>query len=348
MFKGIYRFTTVFLLASLAVFLISACNFRVSNHPPSLSKVSSIANCRVIQHIMGETCVPKNPQRIVTLSADTLGNILALGVKPIGSANEFLKEGEFYPYFSEAETQGITTVGKPEYPNLERLLLLKPDLIIGWGGYTPQAIYPLLSRIAPTVLYNWQNNTWKENFNFIADVLGEKEAAQSAWIDYEKRIQKLQTTLGNRYTNKKVSFVFTHPNGIGSAANNSFLGSIIKDVGLQRPKSQDIVVDWGFMLFSEEELEKVDGDVLFVAKYNDDRFLYQLKQKPLWRTLKAVQQNNVYPVTDSAWYGQNMTAAKVVIDELFKYLVSSTEIGVLRPNRWTFSSSIVFSTSQRL
>ncbi len=324
MFKGIFHFITLFLLTSLIVFVISGCNFRVSNNSLSSSRVSSIANCRIIKHIMGEACVPNNPRRIVSLSADTLGNILALGAKPIGSANEFLKEGEFYPYFSEAETQGIKTLGKPEYPNLERLLQLKPDLIIGWGGYSPKAIYPLLSKIAPTVLYNWQDDTWKANFNFVAEVLGKQEVAQSAWKHYEKRIEELKTALGDSYKNKKISFIYTYYSGIGSNVKNSFPGSILSDVGLQRPEAQNIVVEpWGSIDFSEEELEKADGDVLLVAKYNDREFLKRLKQRPLWKKLRAVQQNNVYFVTDSAWYGQNMTAAGAVIDDLFKYLLNT-------------------------
>jgi len=37
---------------------------------------------------MGETCVPKTPQRLVALGPETLGNAIALGIQPIGSTLE--------------------------------------------------------------------------------------------------------------------------------------------------------------------------------------------------------------------------------------------------------------------
>jgi iron complex transport system substrate-binding protein len=317
--KVIYsRLTKLLLLGLCTVVIAEACSNFVSPKAGGIDPATS--GCRVVQHIMGETCVPNRPKRIVTLSTDTLGNVLALGVKPIASANEFLKEGEFYPYFPKEKTQELVTLGHPGQPNLERLLWLKPDLIIGWGGYSPAVIYPILSEIAPTVFYNW-NDQWRENFNFIAEVLGKKEAAQSSWSHYEKRIQDLRIALGDRYENKKVSFIFTYAGGIGSKVKSTFIGSILNDAGLKRPTLQDALLpEWGVIRFSEEELDKVDGDILFIAKAHDAGFLEQLKKKAIWKKLQAVQQNNVYLV-DDAWYAGNMTAADAILDDLERYLV---------------------------
>uniref|UniRef100_A0ACD5GN64 Uncharacterized protein n=1 Tax=Desertifilum tharense IPPAS B-1220 TaxID=1781255 RepID=A0ACD5GN64_9CYAN len=46
-------------------------------------------SCQMVQHVMGETCVPLNPQRIVTLDGFGLDALLALGVQPVGAANPF-------------------------------------------------------------------------------------------------------------------------------------------------------------------------------------------------------------------------------------------------------------------
>ncbi|MFQ4146036.1 iron-siderophore ABC transporter substrate-binding protein [Chlorogloeopsis sp. ULAP02] len=253
-----------------------------------------------------------------------MGNTLALNVKPIASTNDFFKEGEFLPYLN-SKAQGIKTLGTADRPNIEKLLYLQPDLIFGWGGHSLEAIYPLLSKIAPTVLYRWQDDTWKGNFNFTAKVLGKQETAKAAWQNYQKRIQEFKNVLGNRYQDKKISFVYFSIGKIGTYVKNSLPGSILSDVGLQRPESQDIVIEpWGYTEFSEEELEKADGDILFVATLTDSdkQLLEKIKRKPLWKKLKAVQQNHVYFVNGSSWLsGYDMTAADAVIDDLFKYLV---------------------------
>lgn len=40
---------------------------------------------RLIKHYKGETIVPAQPQRIVTLFPPALNNLLALGVKPVAA-----------------------------------------------------------------------------------------------------------------------------------------------------------------------------------------------------------------------------------------------------------------------
>ena len=76
---------------------------------------------------MGETCVPISPQRVVSVFVPALGNALSLGVKPVGSA--FLDRLGQETYL-EGKIDGIQSVGNLP-PNLEKILLIKPDVIIG-------------------------------------------------------------------------------------------------------------------------------------------------------------------------------------------------------------------------
>jgi len=90
-------------------------------------------------------------------------------------------------------------------------------------------------------------------------------------------------------------------------------------VGLQRPQSQGI--NPPAIPLSEEKLDVTDGDVMFVMAHggNDtgERDLNRIQQSPLWKKLKAVQNNRVYIV----WRGRNPFAADAVIDDLLKDLV---------------------------
>lgn len=287
---------------------------------------TSIADCRVIQHELGKTCVPLHPKRVVTLSTMDLANALALGNRPIATASDFSEGKTPFPPYLYSQAQGIPTLGNSIEPNLEKILYLKPDLIYSWWGSNPKAINSLLTGIAPTVVHNWENFSWKEIVNLTAQLLGQEQASQTAWQHYQTKIQNLKTALGDRYQGKKISFVYFYFGRIGTSVNNSFVGSILKDVGLQRPPAQDRNIEpWGSTEFSLEELDQVDGDVLFVASFTEDdrKDLEQLQHNPLWQTLKAVQKKQVYFVSAVTWlWGSDLIGAEAVIDDLQKYLVT--------------------------
>lgn len=306
------------LLGILGFFLATSCSYLKGEDISSPER--AIPKCRVVQHIFGEACVPDDPQRIVTLSIPTLGHALSLGVQPIGST--YINGNFFLPYL-ENKLTGIEVLGG-DRPNLERLLTLKPDLIVGLDW--EEAIYPLLSEIAPTVLDDWGGTeNWRDHFSFVAEVLGKQTEAQQSWDRYYQRIEKLKEALGDRYKNKTISLVFLAPGVIFSEAKGSFPDSILKDVGLQRPASQDVIVPFTQLQFSEEELDKADGDILLVGGLtkDDKDTLEKLKRKSLWQQLRAVQQNRVYVVDYMTWRGGNLLAADAVIDDLFQYLVDT-------------------------
>lgn len=318
------KFLPIF-LTTVTVIAIAACADTLQlEQRQSNSTTIDIADCRTIKHAIGYTCVPNNPQRVVTLSPLALGNALVLGIKPIGS-NNLVYWGERLPTYLGNKTEGIETLGTEEQSNLEKILSLKPDLIVGNNLYH-EAIYPLLSNIAPTALHHFQGNIiWRDVFNFMAEVLGKQDIAQRTWNRYYQRIEELKLALGDRYQDKTISVSWFYFGRIGSNVKNSFDGSILNDVGLKRPASQDVTTDYGYIDFSEEELEKSDGDVMFVMSFtdNDEQALKQLQQRPLWNQLKAVQQNQVYFVDQLTWTGGNLLAADAVIDDLYKYLVNT-------------------------
>ncbi|MFN6562891.1 MAG: iron-siderophore ABC transporter substrate-binding protein [Nostoc sp. ChiSLP01] len=275
----------------------------------------------MVKHTMGETCVPIHSQRVVTLSSCTLGNVLALGVQPIATTNEVYQEKNSLTSV-KGKTEGIKLVGLSQ-PNLEAILLLKPDLIVGVDWFKP--IYPLLSKIAPTVLGKIDYPTWEDHFSFVAEALGKQEVEKALWKRYYQRIQQLKLALGTRYQDKKVSFIYIWNERISIDTKNSFAGSILSDALLQRPASQNMDSPYGAFPISLEELQKVDGDILFVTTYSSggNQFLKEKQQEPLWKSLKAVQKNHVYYVDFMSWGATNMLGTDVVIDDLFKYLVHS-------------------------
>ena len=119
---------------------------------------------------MGETCIPREPKRIVIIGIGALSNALALGIQPIGATvpNTFSEAPDLY---LKSKIQGIEIIptGGSGF-NLERILLLEPDLIVSVSHSNTRSLYPKLSQIAPTVLLPFEEISydWKQYFYEIA------------------------------------------------------------------------------------------------------------------------------------------------------------------------------------
>jgi iron complex transport system substrate-binding protein len=196
------HFTYWFLLVILTATLISACN--TANNARVIDGQSQDEHCRIIKHTMGETCIPHNPQRIILLGKDTLANSLALGVKPIASV--FTPDNPL-PIYLQDKVDGIESVGEFNAPSLEKILRLKPDLILASSYYAQQNTYKQLSQIAPTVVLNlpYPPPSWKEMFKELAAVLGKEQEGQQLLDQYWQRVEKLKQALGDRRHTLNVS-----------------------------------------------------------------------------------------------------------------------------------------------
>ncbi|PIG90529.1 hypothetical protein CSQ79_26110 [Gloeocapsopsis sp. IPPAS B-1203] len=280
---------------------------------------------------MGETCIPNNPKRVITVSRTLLSNALALGVKPIGSSVWGIEELRTFlsdKSFLGDKVEEIASVGQLFNINLEKILQLEPDLILAWEPAV-EAVYPLLSQIAPTVAFSFDDlvENWKEAFTITAKVLNREAEAQQVWNHYNQQIKDLKAAIGNRYKDKTISVAGIYDNGrrAYTYAKNSFIGSIFEELDLQRPPAQNISIDGGSIeAISEERLELLDGDILFIlaSEFGHTEAYKSLKQKPLWKKLNAVQNGRVYLVDIFAWTTESPLAADAVFDNLYKYLVN--------------------------
>ena len=102
----------------------------------------------------------------------------------------------------------------------------------------------------------------------------------------------------------------------------SFIGTILQDVGLPRPKNQQI--DDLAAEISPEKIDEADGDWIFSGVYGDPKATKKdtAIANPLWKNLKAVKAGQAKDVPDETWYlGLGVTAADSVLADLRGYLV---------------------------
>jgi iron complex transport system substrate-binding protein len=276
---------------------------------------------RVIQHVMGETSVPANPQRVVVLDTGELDSALTLGVTPVGAVEAL--PGLGFPAYLTG-TDGIETVGTIQEPNLETIAALRPDLILS-SKLRHEQIYEQLSAIAPTVFAETTGVTWKENFDLHAEALGRTEQAAEVKRAYAEHIDAFRAAMGDSLADTEVSIVRFLPGDTRVYQKASFSGTVLEDAGIRRPPSQD-VDEFALTNLSPELIPEIGGDVIFVMSYGpeDETTRATITSNPLWQTLSAVQEGRVYEVSDGLWMlGIGYTAANGVIDDLERFLVAT-------------------------
>ncbi|MEH1827094.1 MAG: ABC transporter substrate-binding protein [Nostoc sp.] len=168
----------LYLIAILLLVSLTACS--LWRHPQNPSTKLPPADVRIVKHAMGTTAVPQYSQRFVSLHAYATEAAIALGVKLTGTTKKLAPQ---------LKLDDIIDIGLP--PNIEKVLALKPDLLIGnmgAGGTEPES-YTLWSHIAPTVFFDMRAIAdWKRPFLVVAEALGKTEQAKQVVAQYDARV----------------------------------------------------------------------------------------------------------------------------------------------------------------
>ncbi|MEM9909018.1 MAG: iron-siderophore ABC transporter substrate-binding protein, partial [Cyanobacteria bacterium P01_D01_bin.44] len=207
-------------------------------------------------------------------------------------------------------------------PNLEKTLLLDPDLII--ISESQRRLYRQLSNIAPTVGLSLRVSQWQDRFLALAEAVNQTERAGLLLDEYDQKVDAFRQTLGDRLQGVDVSYIRVRTDGIFLYVKSSPVGDVMTDLGLQRPPAQDVVLRRSPRIpISLEELDKADGDIMFVfgTEFGDTQDMFaQLQTNPLWQQLHAVQTNQVHVVTETYWSFPGIQGANLLIDDLTQYL----------------------------
>lgn len=326
MIRLLSRYIKLFFIITLTIILMQGCYSNLAEITDSSKVKLATADCRLIQHPLGETCIPFKPQRVITLDESYMEALLALDLKPIATAQPNIA-GSIIPKLGK-KAEGIVFIGTVSQPNIEKIVQLNPDLILGFSLSVEQ--YKLFSQIAPTVTLDYiQQNDWKDELSRIAKITGKSKQAKKLLEQYQQRVQELRTFINHNLKEKTVSVSrFYAGNQVPEFRTKySFPGSLITEVGIPLPEMQNQLTtneNQPLVSVSLERLELLDADFLFVAldPGSEENFQkYQTSQ--LWQKLNVVKNNRVYTVDSGHWIFGNILSANAILDDLFKYLTHS-------------------------
>ena len=273
---------------------------------------------KLIQHEMGETEVPDNPQRIVVLEFSFVDALASVGMTPVGIADD-KAENALIPEIA-VKLGDWVSVGTRKQPSLEVVSSLNPDLIIA-DLKRHEAVFGELSGIAPTIVLRSLENTYEDSvasMSVIGDALGLSEKMEKRIADHRSAIEALAAKIPASESRTVLPAVVWAA-GFNAHASSSYTGDLLQKIGLKNAIQSAPGEPYAMM--SLESLIAADPDIIFLMKYSDVTIVDDWKKNPLWNALKAVKNNQIYEVRRQLWAKfRGMIAAELIVGDVIKLL----------------------------
>ncbi|BBD58529.1 periplasmic binding protein [Nostoc sp. HK-01] len=270
-----YRWILSVLAILISIFLM-ACSTATTQQPQSQTPaITATSNNQQIA------------KRVVSLSSLATDIIYQLDkTKLVGIAgNSLLKNDPGFqdiPRVSEGQTP----------PNLEKIVALKPDLVIGIEGFSTQVIQRLQELKIPTLLT--QLKTWDSLENLtqkIGDLIS---------VNPEALLTRYKSFLPEKQDQNISTLVLVSNQPILTPNKSSWAGNLLEKFQLKNVAAdlQGKSPFGGYVTLSAEKVLEVNPDTIIVINppqaTSNKEILESFSKEPFWQKLKATQNNRVY------------------------------------------------------
>lgn len=285
----------------------------------------------VLKDDKGEVKLDKPAQRVVVLEWTFTEDIIALGVQPVGNA-----DNENYKLYVTSEAPldaSVTDVGSRDEPDLETIASLKPDLIIAnTGGH--EGIYDQLKGIAPTLIFGLypeegqgdQYTIMEDTFKTIAAAVGKTAEGDKVLADLDAHYAAAKTKL-TEAGKEGLNYVLTQAYSYQNAAtlrlftDNSLAVQTLDRIGLKNDWKPGKFEAYGFTTSTVEALPAVqDTNLMYIVQKDDNIFTKELKDNSVWNGLNFVKENRTFGLSSNTWVFGGPISSKVIVDEVINTL----------------------------
>ncbi|CCF16762.1 bacterial regulatory helix-turn-helix s, AraC family protein [Brevibacillus laterosporus GI-9] len=212
----------------------------------------------VIDSLGRKVHVPKNATRIVTDGKYTLGELLVLGISPIGAAIS-MKDNVIY----HNKLRNIQNIGYWADP--DKIAQLQPELVL-LSYHHPAQDLQVLDAIAPTVVLDNKFRLF-ERLRYIAKLFERSKAAEKWITTYEDKVRLVRRQLADAYIAGETATVYLK---LGTKfyimGQNGLAASLYESLGF-RPSAQVMhLIEQGqaWVEIKQHQMKRYAGDRNFI------------------------------------------------------------------------------------
>lgn len=302
------------LLVFIFAFTIVGCNKTASNTNSNTKNDTKVADKTQGVYPYSYTSkygtilkLDKEPQRIVSLSPTYTEVIYALdkGDKLVGRT-------DFCDYPAKVST--VTSVGSISNPSLEKILSLKPDLVI--VSMMKDDVLKKLTDAGLNVMQLAAGESIEGSFKNMTDIataLNAKEKVEEINKSINDKINNVSQKVKDNKNKVKVYYVAGFgKDGEFTAGDKTFINDLIEKAG-----AQNVAKDAVMWKYTTEKLMEKNPNLVFMGKMSQAKQTFETTDP--YKKLNAVKNKRVFEVDDNLINreGPRMGEAIEMIAKLF-------------------------------
>ncbi|RXI97748.1 siderophore ABC transporter substrate-binding protein [Anaerobacillus alkaliphilus] len=269
-----------------------------------------------VKHQLGETVVPKNPEKVVVFDFGVLDSLDKIGVEVFG-----LPQANIPPYLSKFADAKYVNTGSLKEPDFEAIANEGANLIIISGRQ--QELYPEFSKLAPTVYMAVDNANYMESFKNNMTILGQifdrEDVIEAELAQIDASIAELNQKASSV---ENVLIVLANEGNISAYGPGSRFGILHGLFGFT-PVDDTIEVSTHGMNISYEYLLEKDPEYLFVVDRGavvagGESAAKQTIENELTEKTRAYQDGKIVYLDPNYWYlsGGGLVSVSEMIREI--------------------------------
>ncbi len=260
-----------------------------------------------------EVVIEKEPKKIISVAPSITELIYALG-----KGDELVGRTDYCDYPEEAKK--VQSIGSLTDPNIEKIIELKPDVVIASTHFKEDVAKKLEDLgIKVVVLYNAADfNGAYDAINSLGQIVNAQDKANELVSSMKKRIQAVKEKIKGKETPKVYFVVGFGKNGDYTATGDTFISQMLDMAG-----GANIAKDGTGWKYSLEKIIENNPEYIIVSKN------YGMKEQFIstegYKELSAVKNNKVIEIDDNLLNRQGPrlaegveALAKILHPDLFK------------------------------
>jgi iron complex transport system substrate-binding protein len=247
---------------------------------------------RTLKDELGRTVeVPDHPHRVICLIPSVVDVVYSLG-----AGADVVAIGDFTKYPKEALQK--PSIGLPLNPSIEAIVALRPDLVLGSGDLNVLESADSLQRLGIPVFMADPHGIEGIYASIISigKALNRDAEAAALVARLRARLAAVKSSVADKPKLRVFMAIWYDP--VMTIGRKAFIGEIIEAAG-GRSVTDDIAQEWPEI--SLESIVSRQPDAILFIK-GSKLTAQELKTRPGWERVKAVQQGHVYYVDDRIQY----------------------------------------------
>lgn len=260
-----------------------------------------------------ETIIEKEPNKIVSVAPNITELVYALG-----KGDELVGRTDYCDYPKEAKK--VQSIGSLTDPNIEKIIELKPDIVIASTHFKEDVAKKLEDLgIKVVVLYNANDfNGVYDTITTLGYIINSQDKASNLVASMKKKIEAVKEKVKGKEAPKVYYVVGFGKDGDYTATGETFISEMLEIAG-----GTNIAKEASGWKYSVEKIIEKDPKYIIISK--NFGMKSQFVSTAGYKELSAVKNNNVIEIDDNLLNRQGPrlaegieTLAKILHPDLFK------------------------------